>query len=108
MRARSRLGLAGHRARTGEQLGRVVVVIDGVLELFGRRRHGGRGQPPGPAPPGEDGPAVGVHLVLADRTDPADPGAAAAVLAAVPAGVTTVVRLGDERRRAGPARRRGR
>ncbi len=92
----SRLGLAGYRARTGEQLGRVVVVLDGLRELFGADDAVAAASGRALRRLSEDGPAVGVHLLLADRTDPADPDGSAHVLAHVPPTVTTVVRLGAE------------
>jgi hypothetical protein len=86
-----RLGLAGHRARTGDQLARLLVVLDGLSELSAvddtiaasARRDLRR--------LAEDGPAFGIHLLLAERipvtsddaTMPAD----------VPAEIGTVVRF---------------
>ena len=92
----ARLGLAGYRARTGEQLGRVVVVLDGLHELFGADDAVAAASGRALRRLSEDGPAVGVHLVLADRTDPTDPQGPAKVLMHVPPAMTTVVRLGAD------------
>ncbi len=92
----ARLGLAGYRARTGEQLGRVLVVLDGLRELFGADDAVAAASGRALRRLSEDGPAVGVHLVLADRTDPADPQGVAQVLAHVPPAVNTLVRLGAD------------
>ena len=55
----ARLGLAGYRARTGEQLGRVVVVVDGLLELFGADDAVAAASRRALRRLSEDGPAVG-------------------------------------------------
>ena len=92
----SRLGLAGYRARTGEQLGRVLLVIDGFGELFGADDAVAAASGRALRRLTEDGPAVGVHVVLADRTDPGDPAREARLMAQVPPALTTVVRLGAD------------
>jgi hypothetical protein len=100
-----RLGLAGHRARTGDQLARLLVVMDGVTELSAvddtlaaaARRDLRR--------LAEDGPAFGIHLMLADRCASGAPGEQAC-LDVVPTGITTIVRFGgedDDARRPGDA-----
>ncbi len=92
----SRLGLAGYRARTGEQLGRVLLVLDGLVELFEADDAVAAAAGRALRRLSEDGPAVGVHLLLADRVDPADPESVAKLLAQVPPAVTTTVRLGAD------------
>ena len=74
----------------------MVVVLDGLHELFGADDAVAAASGRALRRLSEDGPAVGVHLVLADRTDPADPQGGAKVLKHVPPAMTTVVRLGAD------------
>ncbi len=89
-----RLGLAGHRARTGDQLARLLVVIDSLRELFAVDDTIASSAARDLRRLAEDGPAVGLHLVLADRCGP-DPADEAACLERVPAELTTVLRFDD-------------
>ena len=86
----ARLGLAGHREQTGERVPRLLLALDGVAELLvpggwstdGSRRirrqavDPAHRRPPTPSGPRrsscsaawpQEGPAHGVHLLLADR-----------------------------------------
>ncbi|HVN50160.1 MAG TPA: FtsK/SpoIIIE domain-containing protein [Acidimicrobiales bacterium] len=90
-----RLGLAGHRARTGDQLARLLVVVDGLGELHAvddavaaaARRDLRR--------LAEDGPAFGIHLLLAERVAPtiADD---LTVPEGAPADIGTILRFGTD------------
>ena len=87
-----RLGLAGHRARTGDQLARLLVVLDDVSELYAvddtvaaaARRDLRR--------LAEDGPAFGIHLLLAERTA-ATVSDDASVPDSIPVEIGTIVRF---------------
>ncbi len=88
----ARLGLAGHRTRTGEAIGRVLIVLDGLSELFtvddATAISSGRAL----RRLAEDGPAVGLHLLLADRIDPGGADAIPDLLDQIPAEVTSIIR----------------
>ncbi len=87
-----RFGLSGHRARTGERLPRLLVAIDGVGELFAADDTTATSAHRLLARLAAEGPALGVHLLLADRGSPTD---ADALLAQLPDQFAILVRVGD-------------
>ena len=100
-----RLGLAGHRARTGDQLARLLLVVDGVAELTAVDDTVSAAAARDLRRLAEDGAAVGIHLLLADRCGPAAADEDA-LLASLPGELTSVVRFGgeeDDGRRPGDA-----
>jgi hypothetical protein len=88
-----RLGLAGHRARTGDQLARLLLVIDGVGELLRVDDPVAQAARQALRRLAEDGPGVGVHLLLADRC--ATQEALDVLLDGLPSEVSTVVTFGS-------------
>ena len=90
-----RLGLAGHRARTGDQLARLLVVMDGVAELSAVDDTLAAAATRDLRRLADDGPAFGIHLLLADRCSSGTP-AEQACLDVLPSGITTLVRFGDD------------
>ncbi|MGZ4717447.1 MAG: hypothetical protein ACXWCB_12225 [Acidimicrobiales bacterium] len=102
----ARLGLTGHRQQTGERVPRLVLALDGVAELLAA---GGPADGPGASVAtssdaigaaslelidrlAEEGPAHGVHLLLADRV--ATDEQQAWLRARLPQGLGTVVQVG--------------
>ena len=83
-----RLGLAGHRARTGDQLARLLVVLDGVAELSAVDDTLAAAAARDLRRLADDGPAFGVHLLLADRCASGTP-EEHACLDLLPSGITT-------------------
>ena len=86
-----RLGLSGHRAQTGERLPRLLVAVDGVGELFDCDDAVATTAARLLKALAVQGPALGVHLLLADRL--ADAAAEATLLDRLPGAMGVHLRV---------------